>query len=205
MNPPNSPSWSIAAVQLVEAACRARDGDAVAAEAYIARALAHLNDKPVMASATPPPPQAAAHERRGRVFESWQVRCIVSYIDSHLTARIRIGELADLVELSTFHFCRVFKLTFGLPTQVWILHRRIEAAQGLMLTTCDNLAEIALRCGMSDQSHFTRTFHRLIGETPNHWRRSRRGAMLDCTLSMSASAESGPAPRASKASARPAQ
>jgi hypothetical protein len=52
-------------------------------------------------------------------------------------------------------------------------------AQGLMLRTSAPLSEIALRCGMSDQAHFTRTFRRVVGETPCLWRRTRRNAMLD--------------------------
>jgi len=59
-----------------------------------------------------------------------------------------------------------------------VLRRRIELAQGLMLTTRDPLSSIALRCGMCDQAHFTRSFHRIVGETPWSWRRARRGAML---------------------------
>jgi AraC-like DNA-binding protein len=35
------------------------------------------------------------------------------------------------------------------------------------------LSEIALTCGMSDQSHLTRVFRRMVGETPHAWRRSR--------------------------------
>jgi AraC-like DNA-binding protein len=48
-------------------------------------------------------------------------------------------------------------------------------AQGLMLTTGETLCAIALRCGLSDQSHFTRLFRRIVGETPYAWRRARRG------------------------------
>lgn len=63
----------------------------------------------------------------------------------------------------------------------YVALRRIEVTQGLMLTTRDSLSEIALSCGMSDQSHFTRLFHRLVGETPHSWRLSRRGVIEDQT------------------------
>lgn len=35
-----------------------------------------------------------------------------------------------------------------------------------MLTTREPLSSIALRCGMCDQAHFTRSFRRIVGETP---------------------------------------
>jgi len=81
--------------------------------------------------------------------------------------------------LSNGQFCRAFKSSFGMPAHVYLMHRRIEVAQGLMLRTGAPLSEIALRCGMSDQAHFTRTFRRVVGETPCLWRRTRRNAMLD--------------------------
>jgi len=71
----------------------------------------------------------------------------------------------------------VFKSAFGVPPHTYVLRRRIEVAQGLMLTTCEPLSSIALACGMSDQSHFTKTFYRIVGETPNSWRRTRRSAL----------------------------
>jgi AraC-like DNA-binding protein len=46
-----------------------------------------------------------------------------------------------------------------------------------MLTTGASLSEIALSCGMSDQSHFTRSFRRIVGETPSSWRQTRHGAI----------------------------
>jgi AraC-like DNA-binding protein len=66
-----------------------------------------------------------------------------------------------------------------MPARTWITRRRVEAAQALMLTTSIPLSEIALRCGMSDQSHFTRAFRRVVGDTPYSWRQTRRGAMPD--------------------------
>jgi AraC-like DNA-binding protein len=46
-----------------------------------------------------------------------------------------------------------------------------------MLATSEPLSSIAVRCGMCDQPHFTRAFHRIIGETPYAWRRTRRGSL----------------------------
>ena len=66
-----------------------------------------------------------------------------------------------------------------MPARIWIRHRRIELAQGLMLTTGASLSEIALSCGMSDQSHFTRSFRRIVGETPSSWRQTRDGVIED--------------------------
>ena len=68
--------------------------------------------------------------------------------------------------------------------------RRIEVAQDLMLSTREPLGAIALSCGMSDQSHFSRWFRRIVGETPHQWRRMRRGALEDHATELASSAAS---------------
>jgi AraC-like DNA-binding protein len=105
---------------------------------------------------------------------SWQVRRVTAFIGANLERAIPVDELARLVGLSSSHFCRSFKRTVGLSPHAYLTRRRIEYAQGLMLTTHDPLTQIALRCGMCDQSHFTKKFRRVVGETPHSWRRIRR-------------------------------
>lgn len=102
-----------------------------------------------------------------------QARRLATYIDSHLSAPIRIHVLASLVGVSTSHFYRTFKCTFGMSARAWIGRRRIQVAQSLMLTSHMALSEIALSCGMSDQPHFTRAFRRIVGQTPHSWRRTQ--------------------------------
>jgi AraC-like DNA-binding protein len=44
----------------------------------------------------------------------------------------------------------------------------------MMLLTDEPLAFIAIDCGLADQSHLTRLFHRIVGMSPANWRRSRQ-------------------------------
>jgi AraC family transcriptional regulator len=105
------------------------------------------------------------------------MRRVFAHVEANLCRRIPIRELALLLGFSAGHFCRAFKCTFGVSPRVYVQRRRIEVAQGLMLTTSESLSSIALMCGMSDQAHFTRSFHRVVGETPHMWRRTRLGAL----------------------------
>jgi len=79
--------------------------------------------------------------------------------------------------MSVSHFCRTFKSTYGISPRTWIGRRRIEVAQALMMSTPAPLSDIACRCGMSDQAHFTRAFRRITGETPHSWRQMCRPAV----------------------------
>ena len=53
----------------------------------------------------------------------------------------------------------------------YIMQRRVGRAQELMLTSQLPLSQVALECGMSDQCHFCRVFRRVVGISPNAWRR----------------------------------
>jgi AraC family transcriptional regulator len=170
---------SVVAAQLVEAACRACDGDREAARAHIAHAVALLHGKPsVGPSVTRALSMVQRQVARGGLT-AWQTRRLVAHVDANYARRIRVAELAELLGLSTGHFSRAFKGAFGVAPHTYVLRRRIEVAQGLMLTPCEPLSSIALTCGMCDQSHFTHLFHRFVGETPGSWRRNRRSALED--------------------------
>lgn len=164
---------SAAAVRLVEAACFARDGDSEAAEANIARAIALLRGRPSTIPANLRPPNGGRREFLRGGLAAWQKRRLATYIDARLDGRIRIEDLAKRVNLSESHFSHAFSGTFGTSAHEYLTRRRIEVAQSLMLTTREPLCAIALRCGLSDQSHFTRVFRRIVGETPSAWRRTR--------------------------------
>jgi AraC-like DNA-binding protein len=114
--------------------------------------------------------------RRGG-FAAWQSRRLAAHVDANLAGKIVIKDLAASLDIGVGHFCRAFKRTFGMPARIRIRQRRIELAQGLMLTTDASLSEIALSCGMSDQSHFTRSIRRTVGETPSSRRQTRHDAI----------------------------
>ena len=103
----------------------------------------------------------------------WQVRSVTTYIDANLSAPLSCEELARLARLSVSYFARAFKCTFGYSPHVFLMRRRMERAQGLMLKTNAPLAQIALDCGLADQAHLSRLFLRFTGERPASWRRAR--------------------------------
>jgi AraC family transcriptional regulator len=169
---------SVVAAQFVEAACTARNGDPEATRAHVAHALALLKGLPKLG------PSSGTHvlvDRETRVMRgglpAWQARRISAHIEENISARIHIKQLARIVGLSASHFCRAFKCSFGTSPRDYVLRRRIEVAQALMLTTPAPLSAIAVSCGMCDQQHFTRSFGRIVGESPSTWRRARLGVL----------------------------
>jgi AraC family transcriptional regulator len=103
----------------------------------------------------------------------WQVRCIQGHIAANLQTGIRIADLAGIVRCSSYRIKRVFKNNFGCTPHQYLIRRRVERAQRLLLMSDDPLTQIAAECGFVSQSHLSYLFHRIVGERPGRWRRTQ--------------------------------
>ena len=104
----------------------------------------------------------------------WQERRAKELLNANLEGAIPLNRLAAECGLSVRHFARAFRQSTGAAPHRWLLKRRVELARGLLGDPGLSLAEIAVRCGFSDQSHFTRVFRAMSGASPGAWRRMRR-------------------------------
>jgi AraC family transcriptional regulator len=104
----------------------------------------------------------------------WQKRRATELLSENLAGRIRLSQLAQECGLSISHFARSFKASFGVSTHRWLVQRRIERAQDLLIDTRESLADIAEQAGFSDQAAFTRAFHQIVGISPGRWRRDHQ-------------------------------
>ena len=114
---------------------------------------------------------ALASETRGGL-PGWQQKKVAQYIEEHLANEISLLSLAQLVQLSPFHFSRVFKQSFGMPPHRYLTWQRIERAKALLGERKLSVTEIGLDVGFSETSSFTAAFRKLTGETPTAYRRS---------------------------------
>jgi transcriptional regulator of acetoin/glycerol metabolism/AraC-like DNA-binding protein len=102
------------------------------------------------------------------------LRRVTEYIDSHLCEDVALETLAAHAGLSTYHFARAFKQSVGMPPHRYLLQQRIKKAAELLKQTEQPLTAIAQSLGFADQSHFSRSFHWLVGLAPSEFRRSHR-------------------------------
>jgi AraC family transcriptional regulator len=94
-------------------------------------------------------------------------------IEANLDGELPLSDLAAVCALSPAYFARAFEASTGIPPYRWMLVRRIERATHLMRTTTLPLSEIGTACGFGDQSHFSRSFSKMMGDPPATWRRER--------------------------------
>jgi AraC family transcriptional regulator len=105
----------------------------------------------------------------------WQARRAEEFLNANLSGDASLAAVAAECNLSVSHFSHAFRRTFGRPPHRWLVERRIHEAKMLLLTSRLTLAELAAKCGFADQSALTRSFKRVLGESPGEWRRSRKG------------------------------
>jgi AraC family transcriptional regulator len=113
--------------------------------------------------------KAARHLKGG--LAPWQKRRAAELLHENMHGRVRLSEVARECGLSTSHFARSFKTSFGTSTHQWLIQHRVDHAKRLMSHTSMSLIDIAIRSGFNDQAAFTRTFHQLVGVSPGRWRR----------------------------------
>ena len=100
------------------------------------------------------------------------LRDVLAYIRDELDEPISIAALADRAGLTTTGFSKQFEEVTGLTPQAWQMEARVRNAQRLMIDDPKgSLDEFARLCGFADQSHFSRVFLKVIGQSPTEWLR----------------------------------
>jgi len=111
--------------------------------------------------------------RKKGVLAPWQERQATEFLAAHMTVSFSIADLATACQLSRSYFIKSFKQTFGLTPYRWLTEYRVGKAKELLQNGLP-LAEIAIACGFSDQSHMTRVFSQITGQPPGAWKRNSR-------------------------------
>lgn len=99
-----------------------------------------------------------------------QLSQVIEYMHTHLDQDIRLADLAQILDMSPFHFSRLFKRSLDISPYQYLLHQRIERAKELLKQTDRSIMEIAFCCGFNSHSHLTKQFRQLTGVTPSVYR-----------------------------------
>jgi AraC family transcriptional regulator len=105
------------------------------------------------------------------------------YIEGNLGNQFTLADLASVANFSKFHFHRIFQGITGETPFQFILRVRLERAASL-LTGPDSITEIAIKCGFSDISVFSRNFKNYFKISATNWRTTKcTNSNLSQTLS----------------------
>lgn len=98
----------------------------------------------------------------------------VNYINEHITEDISIDKISERCYISKYHLCRLFKEKIGLTIMEYVLQTRIVMAMELLQKEDTSIAEIAIMCGFSSPSYFSRVFKKQIGISAIVYKRKNR-------------------------------
>lgn len=100
----------------------------------------------------------------------YKLHQVIDYIYDSLHRDLSVNDMAALIQMSPYHFSRLFKQSTGFSPHQYVIRCRLETAKELLLHSDLSIAEIAYSTGFSNQSHFTQQFKRHYQITPQKLR-----------------------------------
>jgi AraC-like DNA-binding protein len=103
----------------------------------------------------------------------YNIQEILIFIQGNLQNDIKIEQLAQIACLSKDHFTRIFKSIFGISPCEFIIRKRIEKSQFLLLTTDLPINRIIEETNFKNAPYFSRMFKKYTSLTPGVYRNQR--------------------------------
>jgi AraC-like DNA-binding protein len=100
-----------------------------------------------------------AHLRRAR-----------DLIDREYSRPLDVAALARAALMSTAHFSRQFRATYGETPYAYLMTRRVERAKALLRRGDLSVTEVCIAVGCSSLGSFSSRFTQLVGEAPTAYR-----------------------------------
>ncbi|HEX2100298.1 MAG TPA: AraC family transcriptional regulator [Candidatus Synoicihabitans sp.] len=88
-----------------------------------------------------------------------------------------LPELAAAAGLSVTHYTAMVRRLTGFSPIDFLIRQRVQHGATLLVTSSLPIAEIAPECGFNDPYYFSRSFARIMGCSPRHYRQTHRPAM----------------------------
>jgi AraC family transcriptional regulator len=148
----------------IAAAC-ALEAESLSLETLCLELLGSLDRRPQRERATAPP--------------GW-LHAALELLYDRYSEDLTVAQIAAAVGVHRVHLARTFRRHFGCTPGEFARFRRLEQSLALLLDKRSSLAEVALRSGFADQSHFSKAFARCLGLSPGEYRSSvgRNGGAL---------------------------
>lgn len=101
----------------------------------------------------------------GRIFS------LKSQVEAKLNHQWTVDEMAKSLGISSAHFHKIFKASFGVTPNVWLRKFRLDRARDLIENTFEQIQQIAIEVGIHDQAGFARDFKSEFGLSPTAYRK----------------------------------
>ncbi len=108
-----------------------------------------------------------AEKSQKKVSEADRIR---TYIDNTIYSNITLDDVKNHFGITKMHAIRVFKAKYSITPIQYAIRRRVEIASTLLATTDLSIKAISEMLHYSNTQHFSNTFKKLVGTSPNKYR-----------------------------------
>lgn len=115
--------------------------------------------------------QATALQGSVETVQHHRIKTVCQYMSDHLTEKLTLEQLAQLVHVSKYTLLRSFTETIGIAPYRYLQALRVAEAKK-RLEEGERPSAVAVATGFVDQSHLNKLFTELIGFTPGKYRTS---------------------------------
>lgn len=117
---------------------------------------------------------ATEHRKVQRATVSTAER-IKDYIDSGLSYNVTLDDIAQHFYLNKSYIISIFSEKYGYTPKQYILQRKMQAACSMLEDNMYSIAEIADVLNFSSSQHFSSSFKKKLGVSPDEYRRKKKG------------------------------
>lgn len=96
---------------------------------------------------------------------------IMNYLEHHFTEVITVDSVAESMYLNKNYIAHVFKNETGFSLMNYVICLRINRAKLLLLETDKNITDIAVECGYTDFTYFSKQFKKKTNLSPSQFRK----------------------------------
>ena len=113
-----------------------------------------------------------AKKRRERLSAHMEMSELLDYMQNNMDRDLDLKELAQLANMSKYHFIRRFKESTGHTPIQHFIQLKMERACHLLDTSDAAIKSIAAQLGFSDPLYFSRQFRKVTGTSPQEYRKT---------------------------------
>lgn len=101
-----------------------------------------------------------------------RIQRVMDYIDQHITDELTLKTLSSVANMSNSYFSQLFKELNGFSAWDYIISKRIDLAQKLLISENDSIYSIALQSGFNNTTNFYKAFKKITGVSPSTYRKN---------------------------------
>lgn len=112
-------------------------------------------------------------DREKKSRETYSFFHILNYLDEYFNSNVDLDTMANMSGYSKDYFRYLFKNKTGSSFHSYVIKKRLECAEKLIINTDKSLTEIAEFCGYENYYQFNAIFKKYYGLSPSFYRKSK--------------------------------